>query len=131
MTPGDRRRCRPFLIDESVSPTLCTYLTTTAGGATHVRDVTGTGVTDAAILDVAQRGAAVGVTADTEFGTLLARSRFRRPSVVLVCALLDLPVAEQGRLLAANLDRIRGALEAGAIIVIAHDGIQVHPLPIT
>ncbi len=120
-----------FLIDESLSPALCAYLTTAIDTAAHVRDVTGTGATDATILDVAARRGAVVVTADTDFGTLVARSRLRRPSVVLVRELLDLPVTEQGRLLVANVDRIRDALEAGAIVVFAHDGIRIRPLPVT
>lgn len=120
-----------FLIDESLSPTLCHYLTMAVDTASHVRDVTGTGATDANILEAAERSNAVVITADTDFGTLLARSHLRRPSVVLVRELLDLPVAEQGRLIAANLDRIRGALEEGAIVVIAHDGIRIRPLPVT
>jgi hypothetical protein len=44
--------------------------------------------------------------------------------------LLGLPVEDQGRLLAANLDQVRAVLEGGAIVVLALHGIRVRPLPI-
>lgn len=76
-----------------------------------------------------ERGAVI-VTADTDFGTLLARSGLVGPSVVLVRELLGLSVDDQGRLIAANLGQIRSALEAGAVVVLSTDGIRVRPLPI-
>jgi hypothetical protein len=41
-----------------------------------------------------------------------------------------LPVASQGRLLAANLDQIREVLITGAIVVFSLDDIRVRPLPL-
>jgi predicted nuclease of predicted toxin-antitoxin system len=73
---------------------------------------------------------AVVVTADTDFGALLAQGRRSEPSVVLVRELLALPVAEQGRLLAANIDQVRDVLVKGAIVVFSLNDIRVRPLPI-
>jgi hypothetical protein len=48
---------------------------------------------------------------------LLAQGQKSGPSVFLMGELLSLPVADQGRLLSANLDQIRGILTKGAIVV--------------
>jgi predicted nuclease of predicted toxin-antitoxin system len=70
------------------------------------------------------------LTADTDFGALLARGGQGKRSVVLVRELLSLPVAEQGRLLAANLGQVREALANGATVVLSPHDIRVRPLPI-
>lgn len=97
--------------------------------AEHVRDAVGPGATDQQILTYALDHAAVIVTADTDFGGLLARGRMSEPSVVLVRELLSLPVA-QGRLLAANLDQVREVLTKGAVVVFSLEDIRVRLLPI-
>jgi predicted nuclease of predicted toxin-antitoxin system len=57
------------------------------------------------------------ITADTDFGALLVRGGRTEPSVILVRELLSLPVASQGRLLAANIDQVREVLVTAAIVV--------------
>lgn len=118
-----------FLVDENLSPLLCTDLAP-LGEVAHVQDVLGAGVTDQQIFDHAVSTKSVVVTADTDFGALLARWQTTEPSVVLVRELLSLPVAEQGRLLAANLDQVRDALDEGAIVVFSLADIRVRPLPL-
>lgn len=85
---------------------------------------------DQEILDHAVEHDLVMVTADTDFGTLLAASRIVKPSVILVRELLSLTVAQQGALLVANLDQIRDALSHGAIVVFSLRAIRVRPLPL-
>ena len=65
-----------------------------------------------------RRFGAIIITADTDFGGLLVQSGRTEQSVILVRELLSLPVASQGRLLAANLDQIREVLITGAIFVL-------------
>lgn len=129
-----------FLVDENLSPTLCAHLTSMQHTskqhtsmqhtAHHSRDVTGPGAADVTILDAAERMEAVIVTADTDFGALLARSTRTQPSIILVRALLPFSVGDQARLLLLNLPQIHDALVAGAIVVIGPEGIRVRPLPI-
>lgn len=119
-----------FLVDENLSPQLCALLTGGSDTAEHVRDAVGPGATDQQILTYALDHAAVIVTADTDFGGLLARGRMSEPSVVLVRELLSLPAVAQGRLLAANLDQVREALTKGAVVVFSLDDIRVRLLPI-
>lgn len=120
-----------FLVDENLSPRLCTLLASAGSVAEHVADAVGAGASDDRVLEHAREHAQVIVTADTDFGTLMARSGARRPSVILVRELLGLTVSDQGALLAANLDQIRDVLSAGAVVAVGLDGIRVRPLPIT
>jgi predicted nuclease of predicted toxin-antitoxin system len=84
----------------NLSPRLCDFLTLDGDIAEHVRDAVGSGAADAHVLETAVERGAVIVTADTDFGTLLARSGRCRPSVLLGRELLGLSVADQGRLIA-------------------------------
>ena len=50
--------------------------------------------------------------------------------MILMRELLSLPVASQGRLLAAKLDQVREVLITGATVVFSLDDIRVRPLPL-
>lgn len=119
-----------LLVDENLSPQLAQLIATPADVVEHVTEALSPGVTDQAILTYAIDQGAVVVTADTDFGALLARSGQGKPSVILMRELLPFPVAEQGRLLAANLGQLRDALADGAIVVLSPDDIRVRRLPI-
>ena len=119
-----------FLIDENLSPRLCEHLATSADSAEHVHARLTVGASDQEIFNHAVEHDLVIVTADTDFGTLLAAHRVGKPSVVLVRELLSLTVAEQGVMLAANLDQVRDALTDGAIVVFSLNAIRVRPLPL-
>ncbi|WP_152360109.1 DUF5615 family PIN-like protein [Microlunatus speluncae] len=119
-----------FLVDENLSPRLCDHLTGSDDTAEHVHERLAAGATDQEIFDHAVEHGLVIVTADTDFGALLAVDRTTKPSVVLVRELLSLSVMEQGVLLATNLDQVRDALAAGAIVVFSPNVIRVRPLPL-
>ena len=115
-----------FLLDENLSP----RLTSSIPGAQHLRDLLTTGIGGLDIIDFAATHGMTIITADTDFGTLLAASGRAKPSVVLVRELLPLPVTDQGDMIANNLRRVSEALEHGAVIVIGQDRIRVRLLPI-
>ena len=119
-----------FLIDENLSPRLCGFLTAEGDTAQHVHEVIGPGASDHQVMRHAIDLGAIIITADTDFGGLLVQSGRTEQSVILVRELLSLPVASQGRLLAANLDQIREVLITGAIVVFSLDDIRIRPLPI-
>jgi predicted nuclease of predicted toxin-antitoxin system len=70
------------------------------------------------------------VSADTDFGTLLAASRADRPSVVLIRRTSDRSAARLLALLLANLHEAEEALATGAIVVLDAERVRVRRLPL-
>jgi predicted nuclease of predicted toxin-antitoxin system len=70
------------------------------------------------------------ISADTDFGTLLARQAATKPSVLLVHRLVGRRVAKIGRIILANLDAVTADLEAGAVVVLTEDAIRIRRLPV-
>ena len=86
---------------------------------------------DDAILPWARAKGLVVVSADADFGGLLAGSGARGPSVVLLRSADDLASDDQATLLAANLPTMTDDLARGAVVVLSRRRIRVRDLPIT
>jgi predicted nuclease of predicted toxin-antitoxin system len=119
-----------FLIDENVSWRVAELLTKAGHDAVHIRDLDATGAPDTDVMALALRDNRVIVSADTDFGALLAHTRATKPSVILVRALIDRRPPELAGIIAANLDAIEHHLDTGAVAAFAQDGIRVRALPL-
>jgi predicted nuclease of predicted toxin-antitoxin system len=117
-----------FLVDECLSPATARTLADAGHDAVHVTDVGLGGHPDDAVMAAAGTDGRVIVSADTDFGQLLARSNAQLPSVILFRGAEVAPVALAGLLL-ANLDRFEEDLERGAVVVILDDRIRIRRLP--
>jgi predicted nuclease of predicted toxin-antitoxin system len=97
-----------FLIDENLSPRICTSLIASGHGATHVRDHGMASATDSQVLAKAATDGLVLITADRgDFGRELALTRAVEPSVILLRQLLDVVRASDvAALLLANLTTV-------------------------
>jgi predicted nuclease of predicted toxin-antitoxin system len=120
-----------LLIDANLSPKVAAALSEAGLESVHVGDVGLLTAPDRAILDYAAANALVIVSADSDFGELLAAARgATRPSVVLLRSADRLTSDQQAALLTANLPAVADDLEAGAIVTIARGRMRIRSLPI-
>jgi predicted nuclease of predicted toxin-antitoxin system len=81
------------------------------------------------ILEVAERDDRVVVSADTDFGTLLAMGNRRRPSVLLLRLASPRRTEQLTALLRLNLPAVLEALGAGSVVVVEDARIRIRSLP--
>ena len=119
-----------FLIDNALSPVVAAELRDSGHDAIHVRDCGLADAADAVIFDRAAREQRVVVSADTDFGTILALRQAALPSVILFRGATPRHPKAQAALLLANLASVATMLEDGAVVVFEPGRIRVRALPI-
>ena len=118
-----------FLIDNNLSPLLADALEAAGHDAVHLRDLGMQAATDDVVLEHARADERILVSADTDFGGLLARSGASTPSVILIRRLAGRRAAEHAAIILANLDQVAEDLAAGAVVVLHEDSLRVRRLP--
>ena len=118
-----------LLLDNNLSPRLLPTLRSAGHDVAHVRDLNLAAAADNEVLQRARDEQRILISADTDFGTLLARTGDTQPSIVLLRRADGRRSAQIAGLLIANLPQVEEDLVAGAVVVIRDDNVRVRRLP--
>lgn len=119
-----------FLVDNALSPALALLLTEAGHDGLHVRSLGLQHARDVDIFDRAASDDRIVVSADTDFGTLLAARPVRKPSVIQFRGPGSRRPEALARVLLANIPQLEDALGSGSIVTFEPARVRVRALPI-
>lgn len=119
-----------FLVDENLPRKLPELLRANGHEAEHVGEIGLESASDPQILDTAREQNRVLISADTDFGTLLAESHAQLPSILLIRRTANRRAFHLASLIEANLPDLTDDLESGCVVVFDAERVRVRKLPL-
>lgn len=119
-----------FLVDQCLSPRLAEGLNDLGHDAVHTAELGLESAEDSAILGAAREDGRVVITADSDFGTLLASTRATSPSVLYVRRSSGRRADAMLEMISVNLPALEEPLGSGSIAVLGEGSLRVRPLPV-
>ena len=119
-----------FLLDQNLSPKVAESLRAAGHDVTVAREVGLSRATDDVVMATARAEGRVLVSADTDFGALLALSGATAPSFLLMRRASNRRPEQQAQLILDNLAVVADDLDAGAVVVLGEATLRIHRLPI-
>jgi predicted nuclease of predicted toxin-antitoxin system len=119
-----------FLVDNPLSKAFAQKLSEAGLDVVHVRDLGLHKAPDEKIFDLAQKENRIIISADTDFGTILALRKHCSPSVVIFRCVRNRQPLKQAVLFLNLLPKISEDLEKGSVVVIEDARIRIRNLPI-
>jgi predicted nuclease of predicted toxin-antitoxin system len=117
------------MVDENLSQRVAVLLAESGHDAVHVGDLGLLGADDDKVLEAAVTEGRTLVTADTDFGAMLALSGSAEPSVLLLRGPGRRAEQRVGLVLRA-IEASAETLEAGAIVVVESNLLRIRILPV-
>jgi len=118
-----------FLIDNALSPSVALALRSEGHDVLHVRDINLQRASDGVIIQRATEEDRVLVSADTDFGSLLALRSLAKPSFILLRQSNKHPLY-QARTILIHLPALQESLLKGCVAVFEDTRIRIRYLPI-
>lgn len=119
-----------FLVDINLSPRLADQLGALGHDVVHAWSLGLGSAPDAVLLERVRSENRVLISADSDFGTILAATRATTPSVLYLRGVSGRRVDDLVARLAAALPMIEEALEAGSLVVVEPARVRIRSLPI-
>ena len=119
-----------FIVDNPLSPRLASILNQNDHDAVHVRDYALADASDQEILSRAVKESRVIITADGDFGRMLALLQLRFPSVVFVRESGPHRADQLADALLRHFSQLEQPLLDGSLVVVREDRFRVRRLPI-
>lgn len=118
-----------FLIDMALSPKTVAFLNGTGHEAVRVDKVGMAKAKDSEIIDYAIRQDMTVITSDLGVGQILAFTKTRRPSIVIL-RLKDPSPDHVNKVLSSALQTADDSLRKGSIVIVEDDRIRIRELPL-
>jgi predicted nuclease of predicted toxin-antitoxin system len=120
-----------FLVDNALSPIVAVRLAASGHDAIHVRDRGLQTAPDLDVLRLATDEDRTIISADTDFGTILALRHLAKPSFILFRGDAERRPDQQAELLLQYMPKLDRSIESGAVVVISRSRIRIRALPVT